>query len=107
MLTNNDIFHFLNSNYDSLKGDFILPFIFKFKLNNIECYDLMEGLHGAYNTITIYSKDAKFSKGIDDFHLKDRLDDETVNINSAHNNKTKLKYFWYLLWDVIKKESDK
>lgn len=104
LLTKTDIFYFLNSNYDSLKNDFILPFIYKFKHNNIDCYEVSQSLHGAYNTISIYINDSKVTKGINDTDLKDSYGEHIFNINSLHNNQTALKKFWHLLWETIKKE---
>ena len=103
LLTKTDIFYFLNSNYDSLKNDFILPFIYKFRHNNIDCYDIPQSTHGGYNTISIYIKDTKITKEIKDLDLNDGFGD-ILNINSAHNNQTGLKKFWNLLWETIKKE---
>ena len=100
LLGKTDIFYFLNSNYDSLKNDFILPFIYTFKHNNIDCYELPQSTHGNYNTISIYIKGVKISKEIKDFDLKDSLGEDILNINSAHNNQTKLKKLWHLLWET-------
>ncbi|HMJ46141.1 MAG TPA: hypothetical protein VK498_02365 [Ferruginibacter sp.] len=103
LLVKTDIFYFLNSKYESLRNDFILPFIYKFKHNNIDCFELPKTTHGGYSSIRIYIKDVKISKGIDDLDLKDNLGDN-LNINSAHNNQTELKKFWHLLWETINKE---
>ena len=104
LLSKTDIFYFLNYNYDSIKNDFILPFIYKFKHNNIDCYGIPYNIHGSYNTISIYIKDSKVNKDINDLDLQDNSGEDCLNINSAHNNQTALKKFWHLLWETIKKE---
>lgn len=101
LIRKSEIFSFLNNNYDSIKGDEILPFITKNISNNSESYEVVRGVHRGFNSISILIPDGGIQKEFEDADLLDDYGPSMINLNSTHNKNSKIKILWDLLWAVI------